>query len=408
MPRPHDVGFIKGLLALQFFAWLKLSQVSAANNSYAVQTSNVATALADAAVVAGDTFYLTYGTTYSGSCATDSTYALCFNKAVSLECTDITNKCTLDGLSTRRVAYLASGTTTNYYLQGLRVQNGYSGTNGGGFYLSSGGASVEFISCYFTLNKAVQKGGAIFVSANSLNAGCHVRVLDCQFVNNAADSSNSGSSLYGGGGIYVSAYTSWTIYGSTFTSNTACTTCATSYGKDINQSGTAGSPYVQGSVIIYSTCPAGYSSSSATPGTSLTTTVIGGVTGSSVKNFQCPAVCDFGKYRSDTDTSCVSCPIGRYNPAGPYDSWVHQSFDYCYVCAAGKYTSTTSTATCTECPAGRYLSDINTASAYHDALADCTICAAGTYSTLTAVTVRNDTRHKCKRTSNPEPAPRES
>ncbi len=64
---------------------LALHCVKLAHGAYwEIATSAVATTLAQASVVAGDAFLLQYGTTYSGSCSTDTTYALCYTKAVSL------------------------------------------------------------------------------------------------------------------------------------------------------------------------------------------------------------------------------------------------------------------------------------------------------------------------------------
>ena len=122
-----------------------------------VLTSNLGTALATA--VTGDTINLSTGTTFSGS-------TLAVTIAVTIQCVDLVNMCTLDGGSVRNVMnmYNVAGTIA---LSGLIITRGsVSGLGGGLCALTS---TLTITSSSFTLNSAPNNvGGGIYAYSSTL------------------------------------------------------------------------------------------------------------------------------------------------------------------------------------------------------------------------------------------------
>ncbi|MEE2972924.1 MAG: right-handed parallel beta-helix repeat-containing protein, partial [Planctomycetota bacterium] len=112
----------------------------------------------------------------------------------------------LDGSGTHRVLICQSGETSKTVFQNLVIQNGWSGSGGGGMFNT--GSSPTLTDCTFTGNSAAEIGGGMF------NTGSSPTLTNCSFEINSAD-------YVGGGGMANQASSSPTLSDCTFTNNSA-------------------------------------------------------------------------------------------------------------------------------------------------------------------------------------------
>ncbi len=114
---------------------------------------------------------------------------------------------------------------STFTLRNSRVEHCHAG-RGGGVYITGAGSALEFQDNHFTANSALMGGGLWLDNiAMTLNAcvfdnnlaegttassggaigtsGNHLLVLDCVFSNNIAGPTQTGSSSYGGGAVYI-------------------------------------------------------------------------------------------------------------------------------------------------------------------------------------------------------------
>ena len=138
-----------------------------------------------------------------------------------------TRRSVLDGADACQIFYGGASTiTATCIVDGMVLQNGYLGGNGGGAVQMLNGASPLFRNCVFQDNQAA-RGGAIY----SGTATCSPEFVNCQFTRNHASNDGGAVGLYKGDGQFV---------GCEFTSNTAkygsvyLSTKAGSDGKFIN------------------------------------------------------------------------------------------------------------------------------------------------------------------------------
>ena len=352
-------------------------------------TPTLASNLANAYDLAynGDTLLIAAdGTSFSGTCASYPSYSLCLvSKAITLQCSNQTAKCSIDGLNTRGGMYV----TSSFNAYGLDLYQGFTGVitgvsgNGAGITVSSS-LTVKLSACSFRNNRSQSAyGGAIFLDKSST-----VTIIDCSFTSNAATV---------GGGVYISSGTTVSFTGSTFSGNSASDTNVVNGGGGIANYGTAnlsGNQFARNSAVsalgndlftgsvagsttsFLMTCPSGngYTSLSATPGTALSVGGLGVISGVAVQE-SCP-VCPSGSYFSVALSMCSTCAAGTSIPDGVLGSLRNEPSD-CAICPAGSYASATSSSFCSQCPVNTYLADNALVAANHVSAAQCLLCKSG-------------------------------
>jgi hypothetical protein len=201
---------------------------------------------------------------------------------MTLECSDLDNKCTVDAQGSGRVMKVQDAASV--YLVGLVIRGG-DALNAGGIKID--GSTVVMTRCTITENTGTDHGGGLYVASSvlrmtyceisfngepSYGGGVHVgnwntvTMIQCTFRSNSAgDTYSRGGGLFIGqsdvdviscefvdnnsekysGGIHMAGSSSRTlnIYSTIFSGNTAGTS-----GPDITT--------FEGTTTIYSTCPA--------------------------------------------------------------------------------------------------------------------------------------------------------
>jgi len=239
----------------------------------------------------------------------------------SIECTDDSANCVLNGESSRKVMRVQGSGGQTLTLRALNFQNGL-GDLGGGAYIRND-AIVEILLCVFS-NCSASSGGALHIIG-------------------------SGPSI--------------NVYGTTFSGNTA----TSGNGNDIN--------HISGTITIYNTCPSPYSSNTPTQGK---TRLIRRTIESSIEPFntskltyisQIPifppsfpaAVLDtYGTVSGTTYSypNCIACGLGysgvvsscTADPCVATSNSTDSGFDGNFFCInGGTAGGTTGACTCTSC-----------------------------------------------------------
>ena len=184
---------------------------SCTSKTFTGPTSSLSTYISSS--TAKDVIVLDPGTTFTGTCTGAKNFAsACVSKALTIACSNRRTRCTLDGDAARNVLWFT--TSSPSFVEGLIIQNG---------------------------NYAMEPGGGgIYLYDSTLT------VTNCFFLNNKHSSSGTTG---GGGAIYVHQLSTLSLYGTSFSGNTAL---SASQGNDIFK-------YDTGSLYLYSSCGSGYS-----------------------------------------------------------------------------------------------------------------------------------------------------
>ena len=139
----------------------------------------------------GTIFSLSPGLTYTASMLPQHAFKTHKNQ-IDLVCSDVTEKCTLDGETTRRVLqFQSTGPTATNLMSGLKIYRGFLGSFAGGMYISD--SRVQVRQCEFLSNRADDKAGCIWVAAGSF-----LLLQGSTFTDN--DSGGLGNDIYNYGG----------------------------------------------------------------------------------------------------------------------------------------------------------------------------------------------------------------
>ena len=308
------------------------------------------------------------------NCAGPGNMVILENLDATMQCTDDSARCILDGSHTRRCIYVYGTNGATLTIRAITFKDGEADS---GAAIALDGAIIDLILCQFSGNKATgenyeQDGGGAIYLKNSVTHNTLVNIYATTFVNNVATFTNKGKDIY----VHSGAFNIHNTCPEPFSGNTP------EEGDPLEAFPTSSDPNLHSYTCRFN-CPegnynptGGVESSSCQPCPAGRYSSLSGVTSCSA----CPA----GQYGQDSgatsDATCTTCPIGTYSE--------NEGMPLCSVCEKGKYNHDDSTSpskhiSCDVCTAGKYNPDPATDAALH---LSCEACRPGKWNADAGVT----------------------